>query len=93
MLKEAVFTMKLESNLRDEFMVEAEAAHRPASQLVRDFMRNFVQQQRQLREHDLWFRGQVQESIDDKSQTIPHEQVMSEMKSRVQGRLKTEGKL
>ncbi len=29
MSKEAVFTMKLEPQLREEFMAEAEAAHRP----------------------------------------------------------------
>lgn len=93
MLKEAVFTMKLESDLRDEFMAAAEESHRPASQLVRDFMRNFVQQQRQLREHDAWFRDQVQASIDDKSPSISHEQVMSEMKSRIEARLNKEGNL
>ena len=31
MSKEAVFTMKLESKLRTEFMAEVEASHRPAS--------------------------------------------------------------
>jgi hypothetical protein len=35
MPKEAVFTMKLEAELLDEFMAEAEAAHRPASQVLR----------------------------------------------------------
>lgn len=42
MLKEAVFTMKLEPELRDAFMAEAEATHRPASQIVRELMRDFV---------------------------------------------------
>ena len=45
MSKEAVFTMKLEPELRAEFMAEAEAAHRPASQILRDLMREFVQRQ------------------------------------------------
>src|SRR3546814_5837594 len=35
MSKEVQFTMKLEPELRDQFMAEAEAAHRPASQVVR----------------------------------------------------------
>ena len=43
MAKEAVFTMKLEPELRDAFMAAAEAADRPASQIVREFMREFVQ--------------------------------------------------
>ena len=41
MSKEAVFTMKLEPELRAEFMAEAEASHRPASQILRELMREF----------------------------------------------------
>lgn len=44
MAKEAVFTLKLEPELRDAFMVAAAAADRPASQIVREFMRDYVQQ-------------------------------------------------
>jgi predicted transcriptional regulator len=59
MSKEAVFTMKLEPELRDQFMAEAEAAHRPASQVVRELMREFVQRQRQAREYDAFLQGKV----------------------------------
>ena len=45
MSKDAVFTMKLEPALRAEFMAAAEASHRPASQVVRELMREFVQRQ------------------------------------------------
>ncbi|VVE85415.1 antitoxin of toxin-antitoxin stability system [Pandoraea sputorum] len=51
-MSKAVFTMKLEPELRDAFMAEAEAAHRPASQVVRELMRDFVQRQRETREYD-----------------------------------------
>ncbi|MHA6686920.1 hypothetical protein [Mesorhizobium sp. A556] len=44
MAKEAVFTLKLEPELRDAFMNAAAAADRPASQIVREFMRDYVQQ-------------------------------------------------
>lgn len=47
MSKEAVFTMKLEPELRDAFMAAAQAADRPASQIVREFMRDYVQQDRE----------------------------------------------
>ena len=60
MSKEAVFTMKLEPELRDAFMAEAEASHRPASQVVREFMRAFVQQQRAQREHDAFLQRKVE---------------------------------
>jgi hypothetical protein len=38
--------MKLESSLRAAFMAEAKAIDRPASQLVREFMRAFVEHRR-----------------------------------------------
>lgn len=60
MAKDAVFTMKLEPDLRDAFMAEAEATHRPASQIVRDFMREFVERQREAREYDEFLRRKVE---------------------------------
>ncbi|MGB8841588.1 MAG: antitoxin of toxin-antitoxin stability system [Aliidongia sp.] len=59
MPKEAVFTMKLEAELRDAFMAEAEAAHRPASQIVRELMRDFVQSQGEARDYDAFLRRKV----------------------------------
>lgn len=59
MPKAAVFTMKLEPELRAEFMAEAEAADRPASQVLRELMREFVQHQREAREYDKFLRRKV----------------------------------
>jgi predicted transcriptional regulator len=81
MAKEAVFTVKLESDLRDAFAAEAEAAHRPASQIVREFMREFVERQREAREHDAWFRAQVQQALADPRPGIPHDAVMAEIRA------------
>jgi predicted transcriptional regulator len=60
MVKEAVFTMKLEPELRDEFMAAAEAAHRPASQVMRELMREFIQRQREALEYDEYLRDKVE---------------------------------
>lgn len=59
MAKEAVFTMKLEPELRAAFMAEADAAHRPASQVVRELMREYVQRQREAREYDEFLSRKV----------------------------------
>lgn len=59
MQKEAVFTMKLEPELREQFMAAADASHRPASQIVREMMREFIQRQREAREYDTFLRGKV----------------------------------
>jgi predicted transcriptional regulator len=60
MPKEAVFTMKLETELRDEFMAAAEATHRPASQVLRELMRDYIQRQREAREYDEFLRRKVE---------------------------------
>jgi hypothetical protein len=57
--KEAVFTMKLEADLRADFMAETDALHRPASQVVRELMRDFVERQRQKREHTAFVEKKV----------------------------------
>jgi predicted transcriptional regulator len=82
MAKDAMFTLKLEPELRDAFMAEAAAADRPASQLVREFMRDFVRRQREAREHDAWFRREVEQAMreadDPAVRRIPHEDVASD---------------
>ena len=60
MAKESVYTMKLEPELRAEFMAEAEAAHRPASQIVRELMREYIQRQRKAREYDEFLGRKVE---------------------------------
>jgi hypothetical protein len=60
MAKAAVFTMKLESDLRADFLAEAEASHRPASQVVRELMREFVQLQREKRDYAAFMERKVE---------------------------------
>ena len=60
MSKEAMFTMKLEPELRAEFMAEAETVHRPASQVLRELMRDFVQHQRKTREYEKFLQQKVE---------------------------------
>jgi predicted transcriptional regulator len=84
--KDAVFTMKLESELRDQFLAAAEAMDRPASQIVREFMREFIQRQHETREHDAWFRSEVEQAMreadDPTTVRIPNEDIMSKWSRR-----------
>ncbi|PNG45231.1 antitoxin of toxin-antitoxin stability system [Pseudomonas asplenii] len=59
MSKQAVFTMKLEPELREQFMAEAEASHRPASQIMREMMRQFVRTQQEAREYEAFLQRKV----------------------------------
>jgi predicted transcriptional regulator len=46
-MSEAVFTLKLEPDLRDKLMAEAEAEHRSVAQIVADLIRNHFEERRQ----------------------------------------------
>ncbi|MFS0772311.1 antitoxin of toxin-antitoxin stability system [Sphingomonas sp. 1P08PE] len=59
MAKAAIFTMKLEAELRAEFIAAAEASHRPASQVVRELMREYVQRQHERSENTDFLQRKV----------------------------------
>lgn len=60
MSKQAVFTMKLEQDLRADFMAEAADENRPASQVMRELMRSYIEQRRQAREYDKYLQRKVE---------------------------------
>lgn len=78
MAKEAVFTMKLEPELRDAFMAAAKNEDRPASQIIREFMRDFVQQDR---DYVAFLQRRVDEAREDLAagRVHSHEEVVAEM--------------
>ena len=84
MSKAAVFPMKIEPELRDAFMAEAEASHRPASQVVRELMRGYVDEQREKRS----YREFLQRKVDiargsiRRGEGIPDEVVEAEFAER-----------
>lgn len=63
-MSEATFTFRVDEALKNEFSTAAKARDRTGAQLLRDFMRDFVQQQQEAAEHDAWFRHQVQTGLD-----------------------------
>lgn len=60
MSKDAVFTMKLEPELRRQFMAEAASQDRPASQIVRELMREYLSSRRQEREYQDFLHQKVE---------------------------------
>ena len=56
---DAVFTMKLDEELRNDFMSEAAKAHRPASQVARELMREYVEERRRAREYNTLLEQKV----------------------------------
>ena len=62
MANEVFFTLKIEPELLAEFMAEADFMHRPASQILRDLMREFIQTQREARNYDEFLKQKVEAS-------------------------------
>jgi len=60
MSKEAVFTMKLEPELRADFMAEVAGADRSASQVMRELMRGYIEERHQARAYDEYLRRKVE---------------------------------
>jgi len=60
MPKEAVFTMKLENSLREEFIAAAKASHRPASQVMRELMQEYIQRQQESQAYDNYVAQKVE---------------------------------
>jgi hypothetical protein len=56
------------------------------SQIVCEFMREFTQHQRETREHDSWFRGEVEQALreadDPAINRIPDEDVRSKWRQQ-----------
>ena len=84
MAKEAVFTLKLEADLRDAFLNEAKALHKPASQIVRDFMRDYVKKQQEERDYDEWLRADIEQGLkeadDPDTKWLTHEEFKERMR-------------
>jgi predicted transcriptional regulator len=64
-MADAVVVVRVDDELKAAFAQAAKAADRTTSQLLRDFMRDFVKTQEDAAEYDAWFRRSVAEGIED----------------------------
>lgn len=63
-MSDTTFTFRVDDELKKQFAQAAKAHDRNGAQLLRDFMRSFVQEQLEAAEQEAWFRRQVQVGID-----------------------------
>ncbi len=76
--KEASFNFRVPADLKSAFKAATEVADRPAAQVLRDFMRAYVEQHQQYEpDYDVWFRKQIEAAIDDQRASVPHDLVMT----------------
>jgi predicted transcriptional regulator len=53
------FTFRLEPELRAAFLAETAALDRPASEVIRELMRGFIQEREQARDYDRFVREKI----------------------------------
>jgi predicted transcriptional regulator len=85
MAKEAVFTMKLEPELRDAFMAEALELDRPASQIMRELMKDYLRRREdEKRGYNEFLRRKVERSRASiaAGRTFTQEEVEAEVAAR-----------
>ena len=93
----ATFTFRLDGRLKTDFAEVARAQDRTAAQLLRVLMRAEVNRQREMAEHDAWFRAEVRQALHEADDLdvarIPHEEVRATLRrerARLSSRLDRE---
>jgi predicted transcriptional regulator len=78
---ESTFTFRVDDALKAAFAEVAANQERTAAQLLRVLMKDAVHRDRELREHDRWFRGEIDlalsEADDPATTRLAHESVRS----------------
>lgn len=81
-MSETTFTFRVDADLKEQFSEAATAHDRSGSQLLRDFMRSFVGGRPDVRVYDAWFRGQVQDALDDPRAPVASQAVANHFAKR-----------
>jgi antitoxin component of RelBE/YafQ-DinJ toxin-antitoxin module len=78
---DSTFTFRVDDELKSAFAAVAANQERTAAQLLRVMMKDAVHRDRELREHDRWFRGEIERALDEADDPatprLPHESVRS----------------
>ncbi|WP_274629807.1 hypothetical protein [Arvimicrobium flavum] len=86
-MAESTFTFRVDEDLKAAFAEVAKAQDRTAAQFLRVLMREAVERDQAVRDHDAWFRSEVEQAIreadDPNTAWIPHEEVMAKWEARI----------
>lgn len=61
-MSDATFTFRVDESLKEEFANVAKSHDRTGAQLLRDFMRTYVAQQKEAPQYDAWLAEKVEQS-------------------------------
>lgn len=80
----ATINFRVNNELKDQFEKAVEFSDMTGSQVLRDFMRNYVESSREKREYEAWLVANVQRGLAQIAAgcTISHEEVKSRAAAR-----------
>lgn len=85
-MPESTFTIRVDDHLKEAFVEAARVSDRTGAQLVRDFMRDYVQITREKAEYEEWFTAKVEAGL----QAVQDGRVLSNDDVRERSRLRRE---
>ena len=93
-MPESTFTIRVDDSLKDAFTEAAKIHDRTGAQIIRDFMREYVQSAREKAEYEEWFTAKVEAGLRDikEGRVIPHGEVKARSLARRERLLAESGK-
>ncbi len=89
--KEESFNFRVPAELKANFQKAAEMSDRPAAQIIRDFMRAYVNEYQKAEVgYDAWFRKQVQIALDNPHPGKSHRDIMEQIRLLIDEAVKKE---
>jgi predicted transcriptional regulator len=64
-MSESTFTIRVDDRLKEAFTEAAKVNDRTGAQIIRDFMREYVQSAREKAEYEEWFKASVEAGLRD----------------------------
>lgn len=83
-VSESTFTIRVDDQLKEAFAKAAKVSDRTGAQLIREFMREYVQSAREKAEYEQWFKSRVEAGLQDIQEGRVFSQI--EIKSRAHAR-------
>jgi predicted transcriptional regulator len=90
-MSEATFTFRVDEKLKEAFTHAAKKQDRTGAQLLRDFIRDYVQRQSDEATHDAWIRARIQEALDDPRPDLSESEVDAHFRRRREEALRKAG--
>lgn len=85
-MPESTFTIRVDDHLKEAFTEAARVSDRTGAQLIRDFMREYVQAAREKDEYEEWFKAKVEAGL----KAIQEGRILSNEEVRGRSRLRRE---